>query len=102
MMRLWAIGFSVPVEELVLLQLDFPPSLLDLVLCLLAHNTATTTSSSSVLYSVLTCKNRFSVLLEGSLCDDPLNLGFDNVPVAPRCKRHCISAAGISPIVPES
>ena len=36
------------------------------------------------------------------MCDDPLILGFDDVPVAPRRKRHCILAAGISPIVPES
>ena len=36
------------------------------------------------------------------MCDDSLNLGFDDVPVAPRRKRHCISAAGISPILPES
>ena len=41
------------------------------------------------------------MLLEESFCDAPLNLGFDDVPVAPRRKRHCISAAGISPIVPE-
>ena len=61
----------------------------------------TTTSSSSVYSPVLSCKNRFSVLSEESLCDDPLNVGFDDVPVAPRRKRHCISAAGISPIVPE-
>ena len=64
--------------------------------------TTITTSSSSVLSPVLSCKNRFSVLSEQSLYDDPLNLGFDDVPAAPRRKRHCISAAGISPIVPES
>ena len=64
--------------------------------------TTTTTSSSSVLSPVLSCKNRFSVLSEESLCDDPLNLGFDDDPVAPRQKCHCILAAGISPIVPES
>ena len=42
------------------------------------------------------------MLSEESLCDDPLNVGFDDVSVAPRRKRHYISAAGISPIVPES
>ena len=57
---------------------------------------------SSVLSSVLSCENRFSVLSAESLYDDPLNLGFDDVPVVPRRKRHCISAARISPIVPES
>ena len=58
-----------------------------------------TTPTSS---PILSCTNRFSVLSEESLCDDPLNMGFDDVPVAPRHKRHCITAAGISPIVPES
>ena len=50
---------------------------------------------------VLSCKNRFLVLMKDSLCDDPINLGFDDIPVVLRCKRHCISAAGISPIIPE-
>ena len=68
----------------------------------LHRSITTTTSSSSILSSVLSCKNRFSVLSEESLCDDPLNLEFDDIPVAPRPKRHCISAAGISPILPES
>ena len=68
----------------------------------LRHTTTTTTTSSSVLSHVLSCKNWFSVLSEEILCNDPLDLGCDDVPVASRRKRHCILAAGISPIIPES
>ena len=52
---------------------------------------------------VLSCtsKNRFLGLTEKSLCNDPLNLGFDHVPVALRRKRHSISTAGIGPIISE-
>ena len=46
---------------------------------------------TSCLYS----ENRFALLSEESLCDVPFNLGLDDAPVAPRHKRHCISAAGL-------
>ena len=52
--------------------------------------------------SVFRCKMWFSVLSEESLYDDALNLGFDQVPVAPRCKRYYISAAGTGSIKHES
>ena len=92
MMCLWAIGFSVPMKELVPLQLDFPQSLLCLVLRPLILLLSRFFLAK---ISFRDCRRSHYVMILSILV-------LKSVPVAPRGKRHYILATGISTIVPES
>ena len=72
------------------------PVLLSAVLPITTSSSVFPTSSAPVLTSYLYSENCFALLSEESLCDVPLDLGFNDV-IEPRRKRHYISAAGLFP-----
>ena len=73
---------------------SFPQCRVSILLSPVLPTTITTsssvfpTSAPSILTARLYSENHFTLLSEESLCDVPLNLGFDDV-IAPRRKRKC-------------